>query len=120
MRQEETKRRRYDTCCPPGGVAAIGGHWLNDRSQLSGQAPNVRFAASLKPGMVRMRRSYRNCERSLPVRSRMCAPGHDREGPKLRPGMERRVAKGTHVIFFHRGTPASAARSLTMRSKATR
>jgi hypothetical protein len=48
------------------------------------------------------------------------APGHGGCIRKLRLEVGRRVAKGTHVIFFHRGEPASAARSLTMRTKATR
>jgi hypothetical protein len=48
------------------------------------------------------------------------APGHDGRIRKFRLEVGRRVAKGTHVIFFHRENPASAARSLTMRTKATR
>jgi hypothetical protein len=61
------------------------------------------------------------------ARLRACAGKSDhspfRHGGRIRKfrlEVGRRVAKGTHVIFFHRGEPASAARSLTMRTKATR
>jgi hypothetical protein len=39
------------------GLAAIGRQWLNDRSQLSRQAPNLHFEASLEAGIFSMRRA---------------------------------------------------------------
>jgi hypothetical protein len=39
------------------GLAAIGRQRLNDRSQLSRQAPNLHFEASLEPGIFSMRRA---------------------------------------------------------------